>query len=169
MKTEIKEITPQWASEKLAELEQRQNKGEFVQRPPRARAIQRYTQDMKAGKWLLTHQGIAFSKAGDLLDGQNRLWAVVKSGCTVRMLVTTEVPGNGTLTAMDVIDGGMTRSVGESLKVSHGMSYAQELAVCAMQIINFTIAATPNVKKQSVQVSVSQALFVLNELTSANT
>jgi len=44
--------------------------------------------EMKAGRWKLTHVGIAFDINGVLQDGQHRLWAIVLSGCTVEMNVT---------------------------------------------------------------------------------
>jgi len=44
--------------------------------------------EMKAGRWKLTHIGIAFDINGTLQDGQHRLWAIVMSGCTVEMNVT---------------------------------------------------------------------------------
>jgi len=39
-------------------------------------------------KWQLNHQGIAFNKNGDLLDGQHRLLAIIKSGKTVPLRIT---------------------------------------------------------------------------------
>lgn len=44
--------------------------------------------DMTAGAWKLTHQGIAFDLHGRLVDGQHRLHAVVKSGCSVLMQIS---------------------------------------------------------------------------------
>jgi hypothetical protein len=49
--------------------------------------VDRLAREMKAGHWRLTHQGIAFSSRGLLLDGQHRLWAVVLSDTTVPMRV----------------------------------------------------------------------------------
>lgn len=44
--------------------------------------------EMKAGRWDITHQGIAFDSNGFLVDGQHRLSAIVMAGVTVTMLVS---------------------------------------------------------------------------------
>lgn len=49
--------------------------------------VRMYAEDMRSGNWKLTHQGIAFDADGQLIDGQHRLAAVVKSGVPVRMLI----------------------------------------------------------------------------------
>jgi len=49
---------------------------------------------MKAGRWKLTHVGIAFDINNVLQDGQHRLWAVVFSGRTVEMSVTFNTPAD---------------------------------------------------------------------------
>lgn len=54
--------------------------------------VEAYVRDMKAGKWLLTHQGIAFDKDGNLLDGQHRLFAIALSGVPCMMTVFTDMP-----------------------------------------------------------------------------
>ena len=36
-------------------------------------------QEMAAGRWMMTHQGIAFDANGTLIDGQHRLWAIKPS------------------------------------------------------------------------------------------
>jgi len=62
--------------------------------------------EIEAGRWKLTHQGIAFSPNRVLLDGQHRLWAVALSGKTVPMRVFFNVPPE----AMDAIDTGRVRT-----------------------------------------------------------
>lgn len=66
-----------------------------------------FAQDMAAGKWDLTHQGICFDGDGTLIDGQHRLWAVVQSKATIRMMVFTNVAG----TIRQSIDRTRARSV----------------------------------------------------------
>lgn len=73
--------------------------------------------EMKAGRWRLTHQGIAFSSNRVLLDGQNRLWAVVLSGVTVPMMVAINEPPD----VMEVIDTGKVRSVTHILTLTANM------------------------------------------------
>lgn len=54
--------------------------------------VKRYAEQMRRGQWQLTHQGIAIDSEGNLLDGQHRLAAIVESGCTIKMMVTQNVP-----------------------------------------------------------------------------
>lgn len=77
---EIVKITPELAEAMLGK--------NHSNRRLRKQAVLMYAKDMKEGRWELTHQGIAFDKNGDLVDGQHRLKAIVDSGVTVRMLVT---------------------------------------------------------------------------------
>jgi hypothetical protein len=80
MKTTLMDVTPELATKWL--------EGNVHNREIRQGVVARYAADMKAGEWMLTHQGIAFDDEGTLIDGQHRLWAVIESGVTVRTLVT---------------------------------------------------------------------------------
>jgi hypothetical protein len=64
--------------------------------------VERLVREMKAGRWRLTHQGIAFSAGRVLLDGQHRLWAVFLSGVTVPMRVFFNEPADS-LVAIDAV------------------------------------------------------------------
>lgn len=77
--------------------------------------VRQYAQDMKAGKWALTHQGIAFKKNGDIEDGQHRLWAIVEADVPVRMVVATYVNGM-CIEALKYIDCGWNRTMGQRLQ-----------------------------------------------------
>lgn len=169
MNTKAMLITPDWARVELEKLRVAVEEGRFRQRNPKERAIQKYAADMKAGKWYLTHQGIAFDEAGNLLDGQNRLWAVVRSEKSVWMSVTTGVPAVEGGSAMDVIDGGAVRSIADALRISHDFgTSASECASVTRQVVNMvTIALGKNTGRSQgsvVQVSTSEALFVLDAL-----
>lgn len=48
-----------------------------------------YAREMAGGCWDLTHQGIAFDEAGQLVDGQHRLHAIIRANVPVDMMVTT--------------------------------------------------------------------------------
>lgn len=164
--TELVLITPDWAAAKLKELDEVVAAGKFRQRPPRHRAIQRYAQDMKAGKWKTTHQGIALSPEGLLLDGQNRLWAVVESGVSVKMMVTY----NQDPDTMDALDDGIVRSLGQKLMLADGSTYsfANECSSTVRQLANLVMIGSgmPIQRKLSGMVSVSpaEALYILNDL-----
>ncbi|HOQ60971.1 MAG TPA: hypothetical protein PKZ08_10145 [Vicinamibacterales bacterium] len=68
-------------------------------------------QEMKAGRWKASHQGIAFDTSGTLVDGQHRLWAILQSGCTIRLAVSFNLPPE----SIDTIDGGKARTVVDRL------------------------------------------------------
>lgn len=64
---------------------------------------------MSRGEWLTTHQGVAFTAAGRLVDGQHRLAAVVKSGVSIEILVVRGLDE----TAFHVIDNGIKRTMAD--------------------------------------------------------
>jgi len=68
---------------------------------------------MAQGEWKLSHQGVAISPTGRLLDGQHRLLAVVKSGVTVPMMVAYNVQEAN----FAYMDSGITRSNADSLNI----------------------------------------------------
>lgn len=99
-------ITPEMAAEML---ENNNNN-----RPLKQSKIDKYVQDMKAGNWKLTHQGIAFDKKNTLIDGQHRLSAIIKSGVSVHSFVGYGFERD----VFDVIDTGGTRSKSDVLAIS---------------------------------------------------
>jgi hypothetical protein len=101
--TKIEKITPDMAVNYL--------KNNYINRNLSRLVVNQYATDMKNGKWALSHQGIAFYETGNLADGQHRLYAVIKSGCTIEMQVTRGLPvESGT-----VIDQGNKRSFKDAL------------------------------------------------------
>lgn len=78
---------------------------------------ERYADDMRNGRWKLTHQGIAFNCDGTLLDGQHRLRAVVLSGCQQRMMVTFGLP----VESVSVVDDHRKRTAADALQIVHGV------------------------------------------------
>ncbi len=86
---------------------------------------------IKSGNWVLTHQGIAFSPDGELLDGQHRLSAIARAGVPVPLLVSRNVPADS-FTAMD---RGWNRSmkqvcVGIPEQVVYAASWLVRLQLC---------------------------------------
>ena len=91
------EVTPEMATE-------------FLTRNTNNRTIRdihldRLVQDMINGRYLTTHQGIAFDEDGVMLDGQHRCMAVVKSNKPQMMLVTYNLPTENQV----MVDGGAKR------------------------------------------------------------
>jgi hypothetical protein len=80
--------------------------GNTHNRPINEAHVKRLARDIQAGRWRLTHQGIAFDTDGLLVDGQHRLWAVVEAG----MPITTRVFFNEPPENRQVLDSGQRRS-----------------------------------------------------------
>ena len=128
MNTQIERITPRWAAEVL------ENKNTRNIRFQKTWA-EKLARDIKAGTFLLTHQGIAFDAEGILLDGQHRLAAVVMANKPVQMLVTTGIAcsqkaNGGQMRTWNTIDQGRIRKAGDVLSME-GMSNGRRIAAVA--------------------------------------
>ena len=108
MNVQIVEITPERAKQYLEKNTRN--------RTLRESKVAAYSRDMKNGDWMFTHQGIAFNCDGTLLDGQHRLAAIVDSGKTQRMLVTTGIQTDSQL----VMDGHAKRTPGDAIGLARG-------------------------------------------------
>jgi len=126
---EIKEtlITPATATTWL--------EGNTHNRALRDATVQRYARDMAAGRWRLTHQGIAFGPDGTLIDGQHRLWAIVEADTAIRMMVARGVPAD----AQAVIDDNLPRTAVDALKLRHNTPAKNVEVAIAKRIISDTI------------------------------
>lgn len=112
-------------------------------------SIDRFARDMEAGQWRLTHQAIAFNRAGQLHDGQNRLTAVVRSGSTVPFLVAFGAGGNE---EMVVIDTGKARTPVDAGRVL-GMDVDKDIVATISNAFNLARAGrTFQVAKTNCQV-----------------
>jgi hypothetical protein len=60
-----------------------------INREVRAGLVKSYAGAMKRGEWSRTHQGIAISRTGQILDGQHRLLGIVAAGVSVDMMIVT--------------------------------------------------------------------------------
>lgn len=107
-------------------------KRNYNNRPVSQDTVRAYAREMKRGRWMPVHQGIAFDVNDNLVDGQHRLLAIVMSGSKVRLMVTFGLPSKieGTrMVGMDVVDRGKTRTVADQLKIQHGIHGGSILAM----------------------------------------
>ncbi len=102
---EVTSITPGLAAHMLS----KNNHNRHV----RSGKVDAFARDMTHGRWVLNGEAIQIAVDGTILNGQHRLLAVVKSGCTVPFLVVSGLP----ITAQDTIDIGAKRSLGDSLSL----------------------------------------------------
>lgn len=110
--------------------------------------VQRLVRDMKQGKWVLTHEGIAFDSNGILLDGQHRLWAIAYADVPIEMHIWRDV----TRDALMAIDCGKSRGLSDVLRLSggHGKVHRSEIAVLRAMLGGFSTAAPLSAAEASV-------------------
>lgn len=76
--------------------------------------VSRYASEQSLGKWRLTGDAISFAKSGELLNGQHRLLAIVKSGISCEFII---LRGADTEDAYSM-DRGKPRTVAQWLSFS---------------------------------------------------
>lgn len=87
-----------------------------------------YASDMEKGRWQLNGESIVIDANGNLKDGQHRLMAVIKSQCTVPMVVVTGVDAD-----CNIYDRGSGRSVKDIMTISMEDKWKQSnhiIAIC---------------------------------------
>lgn len=109
-------ITPDKAMELL-------KKNEAKNRRPKPGKIARYATDMKEGRWKCsTWEPIKIAEDGSLIDGQNRLYAVVKSGASILFHAAFNVPKD----VFDVLDTGTPRNASDVFTIA-GIKYGSAI------------------------------------------
>lgn len=100
---EIVELTPELAREWLA--------SNTKNRRIRKAVVDRYARDMASDRWRDSEAMICFDIHGNMLNGQHRLYAVIKANVTVRVVVQRNVPPE----AMSTMDTGAGRTGSDAL------------------------------------------------------
>lgn len=106
-------------------------------RPISEKTVQRYANDMKAGRWLNNGQSIVVAENGELLDGQHRLHAIIVAQTPISALVVRNVPRNTFAT----MDSGKPRSLADVLAIE-GYDHANTLAAAARLVYNYVAGVT---------------------------
>jgi hypothetical protein len=122
MRTETVHVTPAMAEEWL--------KANSVNRAISRATVEMLVAEILSGSWVLTEQGIAFDIAGNLVDGQHRLTAIVRAGKTVPIRVTHNAPS-----IRAPRDRGRGRRVGDFLYWSDGTLVEDGQLVAAMVVL----------------------------------
>lgn len=124
-------------------LAQRWLKNNFRNRPVSTDVVEAYARDAAQQQWITTHQGVAFNDIDQLIDGQHRLMAILKSGVACVMMASfgwpAKIPGKE-MTTMDAVDRGRPRSVGDQLKIQHGMKDGTITAQICASLANLCCA-----------------------------
>ena len=123
---EIRTITPEVAGVMLRE----HNKGN--RNLARAK-VEQYASAMEEGRWKLTPVPLILEEhTGNILDGQNRLTAVVRSNKPQAFVVCT----NATRDIMGVIDQGKARTASDHMKIE-GVDRGSKLAPLLLALIGY--------------------------------
>lgn len=105
--TKLELITPDKAKEIL-------DNTDFKNRDLKQNKISEMIYEMKNDEWVLTHQGISISDNGNLIDGQNRLHAIIGSGRSIYLNVSRGFPEG----SFYQIDKGLKRSTADNFNVA---------------------------------------------------
>jgi len=87
----------------------------------RSATVAQYANDMLNGEWEYNGETIKFGEDGDLLDGQHRLLAIIRSGISIKI----DIVRNLKKTAFKTIDRGRSRSIGDIFRTEGEQHYAQ--------------------------------------------
>lgn len=116
-------VSPEVASDWLAR--------NIINRPLSPANIHAYAADMASDNWKLSSEAIKFTKSGKLVDGQNRLHAVIEAGKSVNLAVSTGEDDD----IFDVLDSGKSRSGRDVLCIAGLGVFEAGAASAAIQII----------------------------------
>lgn len=139
METSVMKVTPAMATKWLEETEQIPW---LRNRNIADGKVHLYAENMVRGSWEISHQGLALyeweSKNG-ILDGQHRLWAVIKANVPVFMQVTRYSGGNpdDAVEVMKTFDRGQSRTIGQVLNIEHGTTRAATRAAVVRYLLIF--------------------------------
>lgn len=158
IKAEIRKVTHTWAQSVLDEHNKRVQDGKFRQRHVNPKLVNRYANDMLAGNWTLNGESIVFDEDGNLMNGQHRLWAVVRSKQTVMMMVITGVPvmggESGSVKTMDTLDIGRSRNFAMQMRIE-GKHNCNQMAAMVRNVAMLAM------NSQTLQLSPAQSWAIL--------
>lgn len=100
----------------------------LANRNPRTRKMTSYARDMRAGNWQFNGDSIKFDLDRELIDGQNRLMAIVLSGVTVPLLVVRGLARK----SQETMDIGAARSFGDALKMRGHSCWNEKASATAL-------------------------------------
>jgi hypothetical protein len=107
MKTEVMTVTPAMAEKWLAATT-------FRNRNVSSTVVFRYAADIAKGEWLLNGESIVLDDNGNVIDGQHRLRAIMKSGRSIQSVVVRGVSSE----TFHTIDIGKKRGHGDVLSIA---------------------------------------------------
>lgn len=110
-------------------------KTQALNRPLSPGIVCSYAEQMLAGQWRVTNQGVGIDDAGVLIDGQHRLAAVVQAGIPVQMMVTRGMHR----VDRDVIDCGRTQRISDRLAADGVKNARDKFAVVRLVAVGMLL------------------------------
>jgi hypothetical protein len=132
LKSLIKTITPAVAKEML-----KTNVGN--NRTADHSHVVNLAHQMRLGQWMMNGAPIVIDELGNVIDGQHRLMAIIKSQCSIPMLIIAGVKSESFMT----IDTGKKRSPGNMFQIS-GIKSGTASAAAVANVINYRRAIAAN-------------------------
>jgi len=101
-------------------------------RPLSEKRVETLARCQTQGRFLLTHQGIAFDPAGNIIDGQHRLASAARTKKDLRVLVCRYTNAQHANEAMAIFDSGRARSTADGLAIGGVMPKEDAKAMTAV-------------------------------------
>lgn len=125
LRAEFETITPEKAEQYLGK-----NTGN---RSYKTAKIAAYARDIASGSFVLTGEAIKFDWTGRLIDGQNRLAAIISAGAPITTLVVRGLdPGS-----QMYLDSGAKRTHGDALKIHGAKGNLNSLAALIRLLVSY--------------------------------
>lgn len=105
-------VTPEYAAQLLA--------GNTHNRDISLHHVIALAEDMAAGAWDRNGETIKIAADGTVIDGQHRLLACIRSGCSFWTLIVTDLPS---VAVQESVDTGLVRGLGAVLKLRGESNY----------------------------------------------
>jgi hypothetical protein len=156
MEFSVETITPTIARKMLDETEARG----FNNRGIRKQRVEKLTHAIETGQWQVTHQAMAVTEDGIVLDGQHRLLAIIAAGQDVQVLVMRGADPN----TFKVVDTGAVRTTGDSLKIA-GYNNVNHLsaAVRGFMVYDKLVGSTGNYRTSQGLVTTTDVFEFLDD------
>ena len=134
MHTEIMSVSPALAKSWLTKNNNNRNLREDI--------AHRYAKDMAEGRWVPSHQGIAFYDDGTLADGQHRLFAITLYNKAIRIPVTTNLPR----AAAEMIDQHTPRMAHDAIRIGGGADWVSRDIVALARVMLSKMGTNPHAR-----------------------
>lgn len=126
-----------------------------IQRKLKQHVVNRYAKDMAEGRWSECETAICFNQAGELVNGQHRLRAVIRSGVSIKFTVMRNMSEDAILR----MDSGTPRTAGDQFQILGVLNSRLAAAVVKMLLSYDSLPGSVWVGPR-VQQAVPQSLMV---------